>query len=73
MVAESWSNNPRKLSLGAPYCRSDATSTPSLDAPQKTPNRRFSLAATFLDAAKSNRKSSLFVGKYISLCEPIMI
>uniref|UniRef100_A0A8R1ELU4 NF-kappa-B inhibitor-interacting Ras-like protein n=1 Tax=Caenorhabditis japonica TaxID=281687 RepID=A0A8R1ELU4_CAEJA len=32
---KSWSNSPRKLSLGAPYCRSDATSTPSLDAPQK--------------------------------------
>lgn len=43
--------------------RIDATSTPSLDVPQKTANRRFSLAATFLDATKSNRKTSLCVEK----------
>lgn len=48
---------PRGLS------RCDATSTPSLDVPQKTTNRRFSLAATFLDATKANRKTSLCVEK----------
>ncbi|CAI2310650.1 unnamed protein product [Caenorhabditis sp. 36 PRJEB53466] len=67
MFSERWAQpGSRKLSLGvAPQAlsRIEATSTPSLDVPQKPANRRFSLAATFLDATKSNRKSSLFVEK----------
>ncbi|EGT45402.1 hypothetical protein CAEBREN_06005 [Caenorhabditis brenneri] len=61
---QSWT--PRKLSLGVTpraLSRVDATSTPSLEVPYKNTNRRFSLAATFLDATKSNRKTSLCVEK----------
>ncbi|ULU11599.1 hypothetical protein L3Y34_015195 [Caenorhabditis briggsae] len=64
MLSEAW--HSRKLSLGVTpraLSRIDATSTPSLEVPQKTANRRFSLAATFLDATKSNRKTSLCVEK----------
>ncbi|CAO4361440.1 unnamed protein product [Caenorhabditis nigoni] len=64
MSGEAW--HSRKLSLGVTpraLSRVDATSTPSLEVPQKTANRRFSLAATFLDATKSNRKTSLCVEK----------
>ncbi|NP_001333545.1 NF-kappa-B inhibitor-interacting Ras-like protein [Caenorhabditis elegans] len=82
MSGENWIRpSSRKFSLGVTpraLSRIDATSTPSLDVPQKATNRRFSLAATFFDAAKADRKTSLCVekdylnhqGRYRTVADP---